>query len=61
VSISLDGGATWQNVATHGACGHYDAHWTNPPAGSHLSLRLTATDSLGGSITQTITDPYTVG
>jgi hypothetical protein len=61
VSVSFDGGTTWQDAATHGARGHYDAHWANPAAGSHLTLRVTATDALGGSISQTITDPYTVG
>ncbi|MFD0634742.1 hypothetical protein ACFQ9X_27570 [Catenulispora yoronensis] len=61
VAVSFDQGATWQDVATHGGDGNYDAHWSNPAPGSHVALRVTATDCLGGSITQTVTDPYTVG
>lgn len=61
VSVSFDNGATWKNVATHGADGVYAALWANPAAGSPVELKVTATDCLGGSITQTITNPYTVG
>lgn len=61
VSVSFDNGATWKDVPTHGFNGIYDALWVNPPAGSPIALRVTATDCLGGSITQTITNPYTVG
>jgi hypothetical protein len=61
VAVSFDNGTTWQNVPTHGADGTYNAHWSNPAPGSHVTLRVTATDCLGGSITQTVTDPYTVG
>ncbi|NUR30965.1 MAG: hypothetical protein HOV83_34810 [Catenulispora sp.] len=61
VSVSFDDGATWKDVPTHGAFGTYAAHWANPAPGGHVSLRVTATDCLGGSITQTVTDPYTVG
>lgn len=61
VSVSFDNGATWKDVATRGAGGTYDAHWSNPAAGSPVELRVTATDCLGGSITQTVTNPYTVG
>ncbi|GAA1990706.1 hypothetical protein GCM10009838_62460 [Catenulispora subtropica] len=61
VSVSFDDGATWQDVATHGGGGTYAAHWSNPAPGGHVELRVTATDCLGGSITQTVTDPYTVG
>jgi hypothetical protein len=61
VSVSFDNGATWKNVPTHGADGIYVAHWSNPAAGSPVELRVTAGDCLGGSITQTVTNPYTVG
>lgn len=61
VSVSFDNGATWHDAATRGFDGTYDAHWSNPAAGSPVELRVTATDCLGGSITQTITNPYTVG
>jgi hypothetical protein len=61
VSVSFDNGATWQDAPTHGGDGTYTAHWANPAAGSPVELRVTATDCLGGSITQTVTNPYTVG
>jgi hypothetical protein len=61
VSVSFDNGATWQDVETHGYDGTYNAHWANPAAGSPVELKVTATDCLGGSITQTVTNPYTVG
>ena len=61
VSVSFDNGTTWQDVPTHGADGIYAAHWANPAAGSPVELRVTATDCLGGSITQSVTNPYTVG
>jgi len=61
VSVSFDNGATWKDAATRGGDGTYTAQWSNPAAGKSIQLRVTATDSLGGSITQTITNPYTVG
>ncbi|MEY9858878.1 hypothetical protein ABH935_004501 [Catenulispora sp. GAS73] len=61
VSASFDNGATWQDVRTHGFDGTYAAHWANTATGSPVQLRVTATDCLGGSITQTIANPYTVG
>jgi hypothetical protein len=61
VSVSFDNGATWQDVPTRGANGTYNAHWSNPAPGSPVELRVTASDCLGGSITQTVTNPYTVG
>lgn len=61
VAVSFDNGATWKDVPALGAAGIYLAQWRNPAAGSPVQLRVTATDSLGGSITQTVTNPYTVG
>ncbi|WP_194891883.1 hypothetical protein [Catenulispora pinisilvae] len=61
VSVSYDNGATWKDVPTYGLAGTYAAYWANPKAGSPVELRVTATDCLGGSITQTVTNPYTVG
>ncbi|WP_370384341.1 hypothetical protein [Catenulispora sp. GAS73] len=62
VSVSFDSGVTWQNVPSLGANGHYVALWQNPapPTGAHPMLRVTATDALGGTITQTTTNAYTV-
>ncbi len=64
VSVSFDAGKTWQQarVVKIGAFGSYDAFWTNPAsaAGTSPELRVTATDALGGSITQTVTAAYTI-
>ncbi|MFE0461231.1 hypothetical protein ACFW1A_18485 [Kitasatospora sp. NPDC058965] len=63
VEVSFDGGATWTSAATvPTARNHYLAIWPDTGAkGSMPSLRVTATDSIGGSITQTITNAYTIG
>ena len=61
VSVSFDGGTSWQDVPTLGAVGHYVAQWCNPAPGTSVTVRVTATDAIGGSITQTVTNPYTVG
>lgn len=60
VSLSTDGGTTWRDVPTAGAFGHYVALWQNPAAGTSLTLRVTARDAAGGTILQTVTNPYTV-
>jgi hypothetical protein len=60
-SVSTDGGATWRDVPTIGASGHYVALWPNPAAGTSVTLRVTAKDSVGGTITQSVANPYTVG
>lgn len=63
VSISYDGGTTWAPAAV-GAAGRdsYVARWTNASttAGKHISLRITAKDADGNTVTQTITDAVTV-
>ncbi|MEY9931489.1 hypothetical protein ABH926_006138 [Catenulispora sp. GP43] len=61
VSVSTDGGTTWYDAPTVGADGHYVAFWHNPAAGTSITLRVTAKDAVGGTITQTVTNPYTVG
>jgi hypothetical protein len=62
VSVSFDGGTTWRPAALLGLDGHYTAIWANPAsaAGSSPELRVSATDAVGGSITQTVTAAYTV-
>ncbi|BCJ32787.1 hypothetical protein Athai_02900 [Actinocatenispora thailandica] len=62
VELSTDGGASWHRARVSGDDGRYRVSWTNPAAarGSSPSLRLTATDALGGSLTQTITAAYTI-
>jgi hypothetical protein len=61
VSVSFDGGRTWHAVMLTGAAGRYTATWRNPAPGAHPALKVTATDSAGDSITQTIINAYTVG
>ena len=58
VQVSFDNGSTWQQVPVIGFAGHYVALWANK-AGTSPSLKVSATDAAGGSITQTITNAYT--
>jgi hypothetical protein len=66
VQVSFDGGTTWQTVkltATGAASsGNYTATWTDPAAdaGTYPSIRVSATDAVGGSINQTITHAYEI-
>ncbi|MEZ0107623.1 hypothetical protein ABH920_001615 [Catenulispora sp. EB89] len=63
VSVSYDAGKTWvpAAVAPVGA-GHYLAVWpNNAPKGSRPWLKVTATDAIGGSISQTVANAYTIG
>jgi hypothetical protein len=63
VSASFDGGQTWttpQAAASLGG-GRFTATISQPPLAStdgFVSLRVTATDGSGDSVTQTITDAY---
>jgi len=66
VQVSFDGGTTWQNAQlSHtgaASAGTYTASWTNPAAdaGVHPSIRITATDAVGGSISQTVNNAYEI-
>jgi hypothetical protein len=62
VSVSFDGGTTWQPAVVLGAHGQYTAAWSNPAsaAGTSPDLKVTATDAAGGSITQIVTSAYTI-
>jgi hypothetical protein len=66
VQVSFDGGTTWQTaqLTRTGAAsaGTYTASWTDPAAdaGVHPAIRITATDALGGSIDQTVTNAYEI-
>jgi subtilisin family serine protease len=54
VEVSLDRGETWRRApVTDGRI-----QVTNPAAGGTVSLRATATDRAGGSVTQTLIDAY---
>jgi hypothetical protein len=57
VSVSFDSGATWQPAALTGSAGSYHATWQNTGTAAP-SLKVTATDGAGGSITQTVTAAY---
>jgi hypothetical protein len=57
VSVSFDGGRTWHPVTVTGHDGSYTATFT-APAGATVSLRTSASDAAGGSISETITDAY---
>jgi len=58
VQFSVDGGQTWQSAAvTRSGAGRFKASFT-APAGADVSLRTSATDAAGGSITETIEDAY---
>ncbi|HEY1920367.1 MAG TPA: hypothetical protein VGH27_32765 [Streptosporangiaceae bacterium] len=59
VSVSFDGGKTWRPATVTGRGGQYAAAF-DAPAGATVTLRTTATDSAGGSITQTITGTYRI-
>ncbi|MGW7531466.1 hypothetical protein [Amycolatopsis sp. NPDC054798] len=61
VSVSADNGATWQPAQVFGLSGDYVAIWRNPLPGTSPSLKVTARDSAGNAITQTISNAYTVG
>lgn len=62
VSVSFDGGKTWKAATVIGAGGTYVALWQNPKsaAGTSPTIKVTATDAIGGSITQTATDAYRI-
>ena len=62
VWVSFDGGRSWRRATVRGSDGRYTATWPNPASAAFTSpdLRVTASDSVGGSITQTITSAYTI-
>jgi hypothetical protein len=63
VSVSFNGGRTWHTAHLTGTAGTYTATWPNSAArpGVTPTLKVTATDSAGNTITQTITNAYTLG
>jgi hypothetical protein len=60
VSVSFDGGTTWHRARVTGHGGRYAAAFT-APAGALVTLRTTAADAAGGSVTETITSAYRIG
>jgi hypothetical protein len=59
-SVSFDGGKTWHRAKLTGRNGAYVAAFT-APAGAKVSLRTSAADAAGGTITETIIDAYQAG
>jgi len=59
VSVSFDGGKTWRPARMTGAGNSYAAVFS-APAGTRVTLRTSASDAAGGSITETITNAYQV-
>ena len=59
VSVSFDGGKTWQPARVTGGNGSYAAVFTAPP-GARVTLRTRASDTAGGSVTETIINAYQV-
>jgi hypothetical protein len=62
VSVSFDSGKTWQRATMIGSGGQYVAAWDNPASakGTSPEIKVSATDAVGGRITQTIVDAYTI-
>ncbi|MET9046035.1 hypothetical protein ABZX34_24825 [Streptomyces sp. NPDC004362] len=61
--VSFDAGATWHQAKVKATrAGHYNAEWFTPQSaiGTMPTLRVTATDTAGSSITQTVQNAYTV-
>jgi hypothetical protein len=59
LSVSFDGGKTWQAAHLTGSGGHYRAAFT-AQAGTYVTIRTTARDAAGGSVTETIVNAFRV-
>jgi hypothetical protein len=59
LSVSFDGGKTWQQARVTGRNGSYQAVFT-APAGAYVMTRTSAQDAAGGSVTETITRAFQV-
>jgi hypothetical protein len=55
--VSFDGGKSWHQAAVTGSAGSYTASFT-APAGVKVSLRTSAADAAGGTITETLPGAY---
>jgi hypothetical protein len=59
MSVSFDGGKTWHPARVSGHDGSYTATF-RAPAGTKVSLRTSAADAAGGSVTETLPNAYQV-
>ena len=59
LSVSFDGGKTWHRARVTGHGGSYTATFS-APAGMRVSLRASAADAAGGSVTETLPGAYQV-
>jgi hypothetical protein len=59
MSVSFDGGKTWHRAKLTGHGGSYTATFT-ALAGVQVSLRTSAADAAGGSVTETLPAAYQV-
>lgn len=58
VEVSYDDGVTWREASVSGAGRNWIASVAHPAGDGHVSLRATATDSMGGKVEQTIIRGY---
>jgi hypothetical protein len=54
---STDGGGRWQPASVSGSGGTWHASFS-APSGSYVSLRVSATDAAGGTLTETVTRAF---
>jgi hypothetical protein len=59
MSVSFDGGKTWHPAHVTGQGGSYTVTFT-APAAAKVSLRTSAADAAGRSVTETITNAYQI-
>ena len=59
MSVSVNGGKTWRPAKITGHNGSYTATF-QAQAGEQVSLRTSAADAAGGSVTETLFNAYQV-
>jgi hypothetical protein len=58
VEVSYDDGATWTAAVVEPNAGSWDAHFEHPSTGDYVSLRVSARDTSGNSVEQTLIRAY---
>jgi hypothetical protein len=59
MQVSFNGGKTWRTARITGSGGGYEATFS-APAGAMVTMRTSATDAAGGSVTETIDSAYQI-